>query len=273
MMTIIPDSKQRGRNCYLKPVKEPASLMDCIFLLLALGVIGTGGAFIYNWLCCSDFFQITAIQIEGCQMTDKGDILEISTIDIHTNLLAMDGNRVESALKQHPWIDEVKISRYFPNRLTIIVKEKKPLALVAMDDRLHYLDSDGRIIAPVAIGNDMDYPVLTGIKMSSDKGIPAADMSQPIKDALSFIKYAGRGNTILPKQSISEIHLTEDDEMILYLLERAFPIYLGKRDEISTKYKRLSQILKELYNKSEFSTTAFIRMNYMQDKVLVSKSA
>lgn len=277
-MTIIPDSKRHNSIVYQKVSSRQgearaSSLMHFFILLSALGVITTGVIFIYSWLCCSDFFQITTIQIEGCRMTAKSDILEMSTIDIHTNLLAMDPGRVEIALKQHPWVDEVKICRHFPSRLTILITEKKPAALASMTDGLYYLDNTGSTIAPVVLGNDLDFPVITGVRSGGDAGILAAGMVQPVRDALSFLDYAGRGNPILPKQSISEIHLTEDDEMILYLLDRAFPIHLGKGTDIRTKYRRLSHVLKELYNNSEFSTTAFIRMNYMKDKVLVSKSA
>jgi hypothetical protein len=84
---------------------------------------------------------------------------------------------------------------------------------------------------------------------------------------------ADNGNTILPRQNISEIHIDNQGEMILYLLDRAFPIHLGSEGKLSTRYFRLVRVLKNLYKSSEFSKVSYIRMDYLKDTILVGKTS
>ena len=61
--------------------------------------------------------------------------------------------------------------------------------------------------------------------------------------------------------------------MILFLLDRAFPIHLGSEGKISTMYYRLVKVLRDLYKSREFSKIAYIRMDYLKNTILVGKTA
>ena len=63
--------------------------------------------------------------------------------------------------------------------------------------------------------------------------------------------------------------------MTLYLVDYPFPIYFGK-GEVRTKYSRLKRVLEVLYKETEQGMTiadvAYIRMDYLENKVLVAHS-
>lgn len=238
-----------------------------LFLLLVSGLYSAYCG-ILNALSRSDFFQITAIDIRGCRHTDQNLILKLSGVDIHTNLLAISSEEIKQKIVAHEWIESATLSRHWPNQLTITVKERTPIALLNQSDGLHYLDKNGNIFAAVGASEDVDFPVITG-KIAGDVSSPSAVASSSVmQEALCLLRYAGRGNSFLPKQNISEINIAEDGDMILYLADRVFPIYLGKSD-INIKYSRLVKVLRKLYKKREFLNTAYIRMDYSQDEVLV----
>jgi cell division septal protein FtsQ len=240
--------------------------------LLVLVFLGFLTNHSYRKLCQSDFFQITTINIDGNRMTNKEQIVALSSIDIHSNLLAMDVTQVQSNLENHPWIAQATIDRDWPNRLVITIKEKTPAALLNQNDGLWYLDRKGRVIAQAEPLQELDFPVITGLeKLSPNNGLQQ-DSFLPLQDVFALLKLAGRGNSILPSQNISEIHINEKGEMILYLLDRPFPIHFGTNGKISTRYYRLVKILKNLYKSREFSEIAYIRMDYMKDTVLVGKT-
>jgi len=89
---------------------------------------------------------------------------------------------------------------------------------------------------------------------------------------MDLLKLASRNNSILPEQNISEIHITENGELLLYLLERAFPIYMGANGDISTRYYRLVKVLRDLYKTREFANVSYIRLDYQKDTILVGKA-
>lgn len=232
---------------------------------VVLVVLGIAAILVYKGLARSDFFQITAIRIEGCRRTTKNLILELSGVDIHSNLLAMDTDRIRADIEGYDWIERAEIKKEWPNRLLITVRERKPGAMVSLPEGLYYVDKKGVAFARVIPPEDMDFPVITGLRADT---WPESFKGSSLEEALQFIRLAGRGNPVLPKQNISEVHITGNGELILFLADRPFPIYLGK-GMIGQKYRRLVKVLYWMYKKKEFASTAYINVEYMDNDVLV----
>ena len=123
-----------------KNLKSDLSIKVLLGLLLILFAAFTAKE-IYQKLCHSDFFQITAMKINGNHMVSKEQVTVLSKVDIHSNLLAININQVKSLLESHPWIAGAEIIRNWPNRLVITVREKKPVALLSRKTGLFYLDN------------------------------------------------------------------------------------------------------------------------------------
>lgn len=226
--------------------------------LLAMLAIG-----IHKLLSRSDFFQVTGIKIEGSRRIAKEEILKLSGIDIHTNLMALDLGTARARIEEQGWIEQARIERHWPNGLTIIVRERTPVALINLADGLYHLDRSGNIFGRVQPPAELDYPVITGFDdLPGDAGMAA------LKEALRFIALSSRGNPALPKQNISELHVGKNGEITLFLVDRPFPIHLG-RGEMTSKYSRLAKVLNQLYRSGTFSKSSYIHLDYDTDKVLV----
>jgi cell division protein FtsQ len=227
---------------------------------------------VYQRLCHCDFFQITAIKIAGNHMVSKEQITALSKVDIHSNLLAINMNQVKSLLESHPWIAGAELTRNWPNRLVISVKEKKPVALLSRKTGLFYMDNSGSIIAAASSTQELDFPVITGLENFSFNGAYSNRTPDILQDAMELLKLSSRNNSILPEQNISEIHITENGSIILYLLGKVFPIYMGREGDISTRYYRLVKVLRNLYRTREFTNVSYIRLDYQKDTILVGKT-
>lgn len=234
------------------------------FLLLLVALAGVG-FLVYKGLGRSDFFQVTATNIQGCRRTTKNLILELSGVDVHSNMLALELSQVRRNIESHEWVESAEIRRIWPNMLAITVKERLPVAIVVLADGLYYLDQHGVAFAPVLPPEDTDFPFITGLQKER---WPDDVEDSLLGEALQFIKYAGRGGSILPRQNISEIYIAGDTELVLFLADRPFPIHMGKGN-MQTKYSWLTRVLYRLYKNKEFAQTAYIRMGYGQNRVLV----
>lgn len=253
------------------PAVSRKTMVRAVVIGMAFCVVGLSCRLAYKGLCRSDFFRLTAITINGCHHLDKEQVLEQSGLDIRTNLLTVSTEEVRQRIETPDWIDRATVTRKWPNEIIIMITERQPIAMVNLREGLCYLDKNFETIAPVEPADDIDFPVITGLEdlsapLRKEAGRPAA-----LHDALVLINQAGRGNSYLPCQNISEIHVTEQGGLILYLLDQVFPIYLG-RDGMKDKYWRLVKILKGLYKSREIFRIEHIRMDYLQDKVLVSIS-
>jgi cell division protein FtsQ len=259
-----------GRRLPLPAVSRKA-WARALVITLACCVMLLFGRLAYQGLCRSDFFRLTAITIIGCHHLDKEQVLGQSGLDIRTNLLVMRPEEVRKRLVANKWIDRATVTRKWPDEVGIRIWERQPVALVNLKEGLCYLDKKFEVIGPVAPTDDIDFPVVTGLEDLSAPLDKEADRPAALANTLTLINQAGHGNSYLPCQNISEIHVTEQGELVLYLLDRVFPIYLG-REEMKVKYWRLVKILTGLYKSREIFHIDHIRMDYMQDKALVSMS-
>jgi cell division protein FtsQ len=251
--------------------QQPKLLIKVVALLILLLGLGFGGKHIYQRLCQCDFFQITAVRINDNRMTSKEQIAALSRVDIHSNLLAINVVQMKALLESHPWIDKAEVIRDWPNRLLINLKEKNPVALLNRETGLFYLDGSGQIIAAASPSQELDFPVITGLENYNFNTVGSTQIPKPLQDVFDLLKLANRNNPILPQQNISEIHITEQGKLILFLLDRPFPIHLGTEGKISTRYYRLVKVLKDLYKTREFSEVLYIRLDYEKDTILVGK--
>jgi len=261
-----------GRRRVRPPAAPAGPWLKRLFTLLGLVVLVIGGVLgalaTRQRLSSSGFFAITALEINSCRHVVREEIEQLAGVAMHANLLAVKPSAVEAALESHGWIGEAAVERHWPDRLAIVIREKQPAALLNREDGLFYVDRNGGVIAPVALPDDIDFPVITGLEQR-----PAGNREELLREILRFLNYTDSGDRFLNRQAVSEIHVTERGEMVLYLLDPAFPIYLGAGADMRTKYQRLARILKNLHDNGEFRNIAHIRMEYGDNKVLVGKTA
>lgn len=220
-----------------------------------------------------DYFRITEIRVEGCRNSTPDEIRAASGVKVSSSLLSVDEKQIsENVRNESLWVDQVTVSHHWPDTLILRVHEFKPYALIAVGEegraQLYYLDSKGNAFVKTAFGMDLDYPVITGLEEVEDLESISPDLKAP----LDLLRLAGTNNPNLPVQSISELHLDDEEGLVLYLVEHPFPIFFGDGD-VRKKYVRLRKVLEMLYKPRrtgmDIGRVAYIKMDYLKDKVIV----
>lgn len=219
-------------------------------------------------------FQIKDISVSGCLMTDQVEVKKLANLDYSTSIFEVMVDDVVHTLVQHPWIKIAKVKKQWPNSITIEILEHNASAMIVRgpedEGKFYYLDRMGVIIAAVQVGQNIDFPVITG---ANDLSVEKKE--DALKDAIAFLKEISRNDPNLPAQSVSEIHLDKDDGMVIHLVEFPFPIYFG-RGEVKKKYKQLRKVLAVLYKKrnrnTDISEVEYIRVDYLENKVLIART-
>ena len=269
------------------------------FLLVPVCLLAFTGSFVFvvqgplvNVLSDLKFFKIREISISGCRITTPALIRELAGIRYQASLMMLNPSHIKAILRAHPWIAEVEVKRDWPDVLVVSVKEHVAEALilqeVAGSQKFFYLNKVGVAFAPVEPGQDMDFPVITGLEAKAgngqgrpdaagvrDGGNGATALQEMLREPLDFLQLVKQNNPNLPIQNLSEIHVDRDAGMTLYLADHPFPVYFGK-GQIRTKYSRLKRVLEVLYKDTGQGMTiadvAYIRMDYLENKVLVAHS-
>jgi hypothetical protein len=236
-------------------------------LAVLLAVTGLRG---WQYLESSGVLQLRQITVQGCHAVREEQLLALADIRQGAPMLSFNLPELERRIRQHPWIDRVNIQRVWPESLLIEVQERRPLALINLEGSqgLYYVDQNGTIFAPAAPGQDLDFPVITGIVPPGEpQGSHLAEGGAA--DAVQFLRLAAQGNPILPLQAISEIHVSREQGIIAYLAERPFPIYIGY-GKIKPRYYQLVRLLERLYRKEKIEYIREIRMDYQPGRILVA---
>lgn len=244
-------------------------------LLLALAVVAVGAVVLAagQWLLRSDIFRLAEIRIHGEQMVTERQILDLAGLQQGGSLLRFNAKIAKERIESHPWIEHVEIRTQWPSVAEIVVSEYQPYALVNVESgkerHLFYLSRSGRLFVEAGEGQELDYPVITGVVAGRDVAGGTFVQGSLAEMAGQLLQVATRGNTVLPIQAISEVHVDAQRGLILYLVDRPFPVYFGN-DRMQTKYYRLVRVLEQLYAKKLVDAVKEIRMDYLDDKVLVT---
>jgi len=223
-----------------------------------------------------EYFKVTDISISGESVLSKTEVRTITGIIAHqTSLLGLKTVELENRLRTNSWISSAKVRRNWPSGIEIDIVENRPLALLliktAKGTELKYIDKKGCSFLSLIPGGKVDYPIVTGLSDLKD----TSKKSAALKEVLIFLNKAKRNDPHLPVQSLSEVHVTKEGDLVIYLVDYPFPIFFGNGNT-KRKYGRLVEVLKALYKKEKgkelISQVKYIQMDYLKDKVLVAQS-
>ncbi len=229
-----------------------------------------------NYLAAVRILPVEHLYIKGNSLVTDREINRAAQIVEHkTGMLSIRVSRLKHRLEAIPWVRRVQIEKNWPGSVVINVEEENPLALLIGEEngqqKISYIDAHRHTFSIEHSRGQLDFPVLTGLCTISDKKA----REKALSDGLRFLRKVKGNNPYLPLQSLSEIHFTAAGEMIVYLVDTPFPVFLGKGN-IVEKYNRLVGVLKPLYKsrygKKLIETVSYIQMEYLEDKILIGSS-
>lgn len=257
---------------YKKLPKKPggASRKNAILFRTAALVLAAAGVFLicrtgYRYLCRSELFRVSTVNITGCQRLSQEEIRDIAKVNIRSNVLGIDVSDIGRKLEKHPWVKQAILRKELPDKLNIQIIEKQPVALL-QDAGLYYVDSDATVMTKVKPAENVDFPVITGAKRQDL--INGSENLQGLKKILRLLPTKKRVEDTLPARNISEIHLDPARGLILYTVDGHFCIRMGTGD-VEKKFQRLEMVLFDLYKKQAYNSVSYIDCDSYPNRILV----
>ncbi len=107
-------------------------------------------------------FPIDAITISGIKELDQTEILKAAAIDPSHSLLFLDAASVRERLRALPLVRNAVVTKLFPDRLTIAIDERDPVALWQINGHLSIVSADGVVIDDVHDDRFLTLPFVVG---------------------------------------------------------------------------------------------------------------
>jgi len=224
--------------------------------------------FLYDVLIALPYFKTKDIQISGQQLLSKNDILAWVQLSPQENIVAVRTNNIKKRLIHHPWISQATISRTFPNRLSIEIVEKQPLAIVLFDRPL-IIDTNGYVIKEK---DKSDFSAIDNLPIIT--GMAHADLSQPgdplSKKMIAIVRVLAKKKQTIgfsKNIKISQLHVDIDFGITIWIGDSEYKIFLGL-DNYQKKFQRLSKLLTFFRYRKAYQRIEFIDMNNL-DRIVV----
>jgi cell division protein FtsQ len=208
------------------PLATIATLVLAVFLAWRHAVAG-------------DLLRIRELRFEGLARATADELLEISPVQRGDHLLLCDTALVEAALRRHPWIASVEVSRELPGTLAVRVVERRAAAIVELGG-LYLVDAKGEVFKRAVPGDGLDLPVVTGI--GRDAWVERRPEAEPLlAAALALLaRWSERG--LEARAPLSEIHIDPDYGTTLWAGAEGLEVRLGHGD-LADKLERLDRVL------------------------------
>ena len=210
--------------------------------VLAL-VMGTATAVALggNWVLTTPRFAVVAVEVRGASRVPPQRILVVSGIVHGTNLWRIDPDHVRARLESLPEIRRADVVRELPNRVSIVVEERRPFTLVHAA-RLHWLDEDGRLLGEESRAVATEVPVISGL--SEDELATMRTSPGPkARAAIALIRALLRSGSGLTAE-ISEIDMSRAEGPVLYTVD-GVEVRLGA-EEWDERLARLEGVLAQV---------------------------
>jgi cell division protein FtsQ len=226
----------RRRRVQRVPQLAHAGRIALLVLVVAAVVLGAA-----RWVTTSPRFAVTAIDVRGASRVPIARVLAAAAIAPGANLWTIDSRGVIARIEGMPEIRRADVVREVPNRLTIIVEERRPFTLVHAG-RLHWMDEDGRVLGEEARAVAPEVPVISGL--SEDELATMRTSPGPkARAAIALIRALLRSGSALTAE-ISEIDMSRAEGPVLYTVD-GVEVRLGA-EEWDERLARLEGVLAQV---------------------------
>ncbi len=249
----------RDLKKYLRPLKMAAGGLAA--LLLVTGILYG----CYKAVTKVTLFSLTSIEVSSAKHLTRDEILGLAGVEPGKDLLRMNLKRMGEHILQNPWVETVRINRYFPDGISIVITEREPVAIVNMGF-IYYLDKKGNVFKVLTQGDKLNYPVVTGFS-EEELGSDPKGAKEALETTCLLLKILReKGAFILA--DVSEIHYDKGYGFTLFTANNALPVKVGSGDFLE-KVERFAKIYQDLM--VQMPSIQYIDLDY-NDKIIIKKS-
>ena len=147
--------------------------------------------------------------------------------DVGRNIFFVPLEERRRQLEQIPWVRSATVMRLLPNRLSIAVQERKPVAFAQVGSRVMLIDADGVLLEPPAGRARYSFPVISGTAEAEPHSTRAARM----KIYMRLIDELDSGGAHY-SENLSEVDLSDPEDVKITVADEngAVLVHLGNEN-------------------------------------------
>jgi cell division protein FtsQ len=138
-----------GRETREQRRRQGGSFVRFFAVLLTAAVL-YGGWLAYRWFTTAEIFVVTAIDVKGVKELTEKEIRAFVSVFEGQNVFLVDLDEPARRASAHPWVKDVRIHRRLPNRISMVITERVPAAVLDTGKAPYLIDAEGYVIEKTA---------------------------------------------------------------------------------------------------------------------------
>jgi cell division protein FtsQ len=157
-----------------------------------------------------------AVEINGVHNSSRTHVMEVAAADIGRNIFFIPLDERKKQLEQIPWVEQATVMRLLPNRISVTIQERTPVAFAQIGPRISLIDANGVVMGmPADRKTKYSFPVIRGIAETEPLSSRAAAMkiyNRLVSDLGSRETDSANAGTNYVRQ-LSEVDLSDPEDV------------------------------------------------------------
>jgi len=196
--------KRAGRRIN---IPNKSQIIILFMFIFAITVV----AYIYSGPKISVLPVKHIVFIGNKHLTDD-ELISLAGVHVGESLITISNRKVSQRLLKSPWIRSVSVRKEFPERLSVVIEESAPFALLDMNGHLFLLDEKGEFLEELKDDSIPFLPVITGDPFKERDGFSEAIKLAKFMNARGFL--SGTDHIEIMIQKPHELALTIDGTVV-----------------------------------------------------------
>jgi cell division protein FtsQ len=201
-------------------------------------------------------YQKDSLLVDGLRYASRSKVQRVFALDFQHSIFSIPLDERRRRLLAIDWIEDVTVSRIWPDRLVVHIRERKPVAFVYFRSGVLLIDVHGVLLEPpAAMGSPatFGFPVLSGV--GEDETEPQRE--ERVRAMMRVVEEFGDR-----AKDISEVNASDPDDMsvVVKLDMRAMTVLLGDVN-FGRRYRNFVNHYPEIRQQSPDGKTFDLRLD------------
>ena len=234
-----PTKKVQKRKNNKKPKKKNIKLKIIKWIVL-LALLAT--AIILFML--SSVFNITNITVTNNNKISEQEIISLSGLTKNENMFKISNQKVKEAIKQNPYIENVKITKTISGTVNLEVTERVATYMLKFANGYVYINNQGYMLE--ISQEPLELPIISGFKT------PTEDIKEgnrliveDLKELENIIKIVETAKTTSVGAIIAEIDISDPTNYKIIIPSENKTVEFGELTNINIKILKIEYIIEQ----------------------------
>ena len=193
----------------------------------------------------SPVFNIKQINVTEMKKYSKEEICSMIGVGVGENLFAYNSHNAKKILSADTYVEDVKITKSFPNTINIEINERKVRGYVPYMDSYLYIDEYGRVLEIKGSFTE-PLPVVTGLNFNSFQ--LGEKIEADNKDAFDVVVVIAQ---VMTKYAMLDtvVKLDVSDTQRITAFVNKIEINLGDISNCDEKIRTMAEVVKQIPEK------------------------